>query len=188
MPADVFISADMKWMDWVDTRHLIQPGSRTTLLGNTLVLVEKRDALKPVTIAAGLDMNSVLGAQGRLAVGDPASVPAGIYARQALTKLGLWTTVSARLAPAENVRAALLLVERGEAPAGVVYGSDVKAAPGLAVAGTFPDNSHEPIRYPAALTTGAADAPDAEAFLAFLHTAAARDVFRRAGFLPLDGS
>ena len=178
-PADLFVSADEKWMDWLAARKLIHADTRTDLLGNTLVLVESEDALKPVVIGPALSWPSVLGAQGRLAVGDPASVPAGIYAKQALTKLGLWTAVSARLAPAENVRAALLLVERGEAPAGVVYGSDVATAPGLAVAGLFPEDSHPPIRYPAAVLSGN---PDAAAFLAFLHGDAAQAVFRRDGF------
>lgn len=181
-PADLFVSADEKWMDWLQARSLIKPATRADLLGNTLVLVEKQASLKPVTIAPSLDIAGVLGAQGRLAVGDPASVPAGIYAKQALTKLGLWSAVSGRLAPAENVRAALLLVERGEAPAGIVYGSDVRAAPGLGIAGTFPEDSHPPIRYPAAALT---DTADAASFLAFLRKPAALDVFARAGFQPL---
>lgn len=185
-PADLFVSADEKWMDWLAARKLVRTGTRTVLLGNTLVLVEQKDGLKPVTIGSGLDMNGVLGAAGRLAVGDPASVPAGIYAKQALTRLGLWNAVSGRLAPAENVRAALLLVERGEAPAGVVYGSDVLASPGLGVAGTFPEGSHEPIRYPAAVLTGSADPAAASAFLAFLRTQAAAELFRKAGFVTVD--
>lgn len=184
-PADLFISADLKWMDWLATRHLIRTDSRQTLLGNSLVLVEPSSTLKPVTIAPGLDLAGIIGPGGRLAVGDPASVPAGIYARQALTRLGLWNSVSARLAPAENVRAALLLVERGEAPAGIVYASDVTAAPGLGIAGTFPDDSHDAIVYPAALLQNAGDADDARRFLAFLSTEAAKQAFRKAGFLTI---
>ncbi|MGI4746997.1 MAG: molybdate ABC transporter substrate-binding protein [Janthinobacterium lividum] len=184
-PADLFISADLKWMDWLATRHLIRNDSRETLLGNSLVLVERSNALKPVTIAPGLDLAGIIGSGGRLAVGDPASVPAGIYARQALTKLGLWDSVSAHLAPAENVRAALLLVERGEVPAGIVYASDVTAAPGLAIAGTFPEDSHDPIVYPAALLQNAGDAGDAGRFLGFLSTEAVTQAFRKAGFLTI---
>ena len=178
-PADLFLSADETWMDWLAARRPIHAASRGDLVGNTLVLVEPEDALRPVAIGAMLSLAAVLGPNGRLAVGDPASVPAGIYARQALTKLGLWAAVSDRLAPAENVRAALLLVERGEAPAGIVYGSDVAAAPGLAVAGTFPADSHPPIRYPAAVLSGS---PEAAAFLTFLHGDAAQAVFRHDGF------
>lgn len=183
-PGDVFVSADNKWMDWLQTRTLIRAGTRALLLGNTLVLVEKQGAAS-VALVPGFDFGSVLGAQGRLAVGDPASVPAGIYAKQALTKLGAWSSVQGRLAPAENVRAALLLVERGEAPAGIVYGSDVMAAPGLAVAGMFPADSHDPIVYPAALLAHCADPAFAESFLAFLRSPAAASVFRHAGFTVL---
>ena len=183
-PADLFVSADEKWMDWLATRRLIHGASRGDLLGNTLVLVETEKTLRPVVIGPALSLPSLLGPDGRLAVGDPASVPAGIYAKQALTRLGLWGTVADRLAPAENVRAALLLVERGEAPAGIVYGSDVASAPGLAVAGTFPETSHPPIRYPAALLS---DNNEAAAFLVFLRGDAAQAVFRRDGFSSVGG-
>ncbi len=177
-PADLFVSADEKWMDWVAARGLVQPGTRADLLGNTLVLVEKRGQ-PPVSIGPQLDLAGLLGPGGRLAVGDPRSVPAGIYAQAALTRLGLWASVAGRLAPAENVRAALLLVERGEVRAGIVYGSDVRAAPGLEVAGTFPEGSHPPILYPAAALTAA---PEAASFLRFLHAVPAAAVFRDAGF------
>jgi molybdate transport system substrate-binding protein len=187
-PADLFLSADLKWMDWLAGKGLIQADTRRSLLGNSLVLVEPKASMKPVAIGRDLDPNAVLGANGRLAVGDPASVPAGLYARQALERLGLWSTLSGRLAPAENVRAALLLVERGEAPAGIVYGSDVAAAPGLAVAGTFPATSHDPIIYPAAMLRDAPHPGPAAAFLRFLGTPAAQELFRRAGFTPLSGA
>ncbi len=177
-PADLFVSADEKWMDWLAARGLVRPGTRGDLLGNTLVLVEKRGQ-PSVTIGPQLDLAGLLGPGGRLAVGDPRSVPAGIYAEAALRKLGLWASVADRLAPAENVRAALLLVERGEVRAGIVYGSDVRAAPGLSVAGTFPEGSHPPILYPAAALTAA---PEATAFLRFLHAAPATAAFRDAGF------
>ena len=125
----------------------------------------------------------MLGTEGRLAVGDPAHVPAGIYAEQALRKLGMWDGLRLHLAPAENVRAALMLVSTGQAPAGIVYGSDARAAPSVGVAGTFPADSHAPILYPAAATASGAGA-EPRAFLAFLHSQAAQDVFNHYGFLP----
>lgn len=177
--ADLFLSADETWMDRLAKAGKLRPDTRVDLLGNALVLVEPAASLKPVTIDRTLDLPALLGAGGRLAVGDPASVPAGIYARQALTALGLWPAVSNRLAPAENVRAALLLVERGEVPAGIVYATDARAAPGIAVAGIFPESSHPPILYPAAVVS---DAPEATAFLAFLRTDAVLAAFRAHGF------
>jgi len=180
-PAGVFLSADEKWMDALAAKGAIVPASRSDLLGNSLVLVEPKAKLRKVQIGPGLQMESVLGAQGRLAVGQTASVPAGIYAKQALEKLGLWDAVAGRLAPADSVRSALRLVETGEAPAGIVYGTDVNVVPSLGVAGVFPPGSHDPIRYPAALVKSF-DTKDARAFLAFLHTADARDVFEHYGF------
>ncbi|HET9019592.1 MAG TPA: molybdate ABC transporter substrate-binding protein, partial [Acetobacteraceae bacterium] len=137
-PADLFASADARWMDDVAAQGLIAAGTRRDLLGNALVLVVPAARARTVTIGPGLDLAALLGPAGRLAVGDPAHVPAGIYARAALRHLGLWAGVAGRLAPAEDVRAALLLVERGEAPAGIVYATDAAVAPGVAVAGTFP--------------------------------------------------
>jgi molybdate transport system substrate-binding protein len=180
-PANVFISADEKWMDDLAAHHRLVPDSRGDLLGNSLVVVEPKAGLKPVTLGPGSNLLAVLGPSGRLAVGDPAHVPAGIYARQALEKLGLWASLSTRLAPADSVRSALRLVELGEAPAGIVYRTDVKVAPSLAVAGTFPPDSHDPIRYPAAIVKSGAT-KTAQAFLAFLHTQAAQDVFVHYGF------
>ncbi len=186
-PADLFLSADEQWMDDAAAHRAIVPSTRLDLVGNDLVLIEPAAALKPVKIARGFDLAAILGPTGRLALGDPASVPAGLYAKQALTNLGIWPSVEARLAPAENVRAALLLVERGEAPAGIVYATDARVSPKVGVAGTFPPNSHDPIRYPAALTRhGMAHASrEARAFLAFLQTPDARDVFTHYGFTPL---
>ena len=181
-PADLFLSADEKWMDWLATRGKLLAGSRRVLVGNALVLVERRAGLRPVTLARGADLAGLLGTQGRLAVGDPASVPAGIYAQQALTELGLWDGVKDRLAPAQNVRAALLLVERGEAPAGIVYASDVRAAPGLAVAGVFPRDSHQPIVYPGSVLQGSSRAAEAQAFLSFLAGGTAQAIFHNLGF------
>jgi molybdate transport system substrate-binding protein len=180
-PAAIFISADEKWMDELEKRRLIVPESRTDLLGNSLVMVEPKASLKPVTLAPGVKLDSVLGAQGRLAVGDPGHVPAGIYAKQSLEKLHIWDEVKNRLAPADSVRSALRLVETGSAPAGIVYATDVKIAPSLGIAGTFPADSHEPIRYPVALVA-AQDSKEALAFLDFLHGTQARDVFLHYGF------
>ncbi len=174
-PAGVFVSADEKWMDG------LAPNTRLDLLGNTLVLVEPKAGLKPVTLTAGGNLDAVLGPGGRLALGDPAHVPAGIYAQQALERLGMWPKVQRRLAPADSVRSALRLVELGEAPAGIVYGTDVRATPSLAVAAEFPADSHDPILYPAAVVADN-DGAGARAFLAFLQTQPAQDVFRHYGF------
>jgi molybdate transport system substrate-binding protein len=181
--ADIFASADELWMDRLATENRIRRDTRVDLLSNTLVLVERRSSMKPLTLKRGVDLGAILGADGRLAVGNTASVPAGIYARQALQSLGMWEGVQNRLAPAESVRSALLLVARGEAPAGIVYGTDARVDPHLAIAGTFPADSHDPIRYPVALTA-TAQRREAAAFLAFLHTQPAQDVFRHYGFLP----
>jgi molybdate transport system substrate-binding protein len=180
-PANLFISADEHWMDWLAQRGLTEPGSRSDLLGNTLVLVMPKASARPVALGPGLDVEALLGAKGRVAVGDPASVPAGLYARQALVALSLWDRLKDRLAPAADVRAALQLVSRGEAPAGIVYGSDVRVAPDLAVAATFPAASHPAIVYPVALVAGQATMT-ARDFAAFLSTAPATAVFRQAGF------
>ena len=187
-PADLFVSADEKWMAWLAARGRLAAGSRRDLVGNRLVLVERKAALKPVTLGPHTDLAAVLGAHGRLAVGEPASVPAGIYAKQALTKLGLWNAVSDRLAPAENVRAALLLVERGEAPAGIVYATDVAVAPGLAVAGVFPESSHTPIVYPGAELKAAAQPDRAAALLSYLGGGAAQAIFHNLGFSKPPGA
>jgi molybdate transport system substrate-binding protein len=180
-PAAIFISADEKWMDDLAKHRAIVTQSRTDLLGNSLVLVEPKTSLKPVTLTPGVNLAPLLGAQGRLAVGDPAHVPAGIYAKQALEKLNLWESLKNRLAPADSVRGALRLVETGSAPAGIVYATDVKVAPSLAIAGTFPPDTHDPIRYPVALVA-AHNSPEAQAFLVFLHGDPAQDVFRHYGF------
>lgn len=182
-PADIFASADELWMDRLATENRIRPDTRANLLGNSLVLVERRDKLKTITLKRGVNLAGVLGADGRLAVGDPAHVPAGIYARQSLQSLGLWESLQNRLAPADSVRGALLLVARGEAPAGIVYGTDVRIDPHLAIAGTFPADSHDPIRYPIAITK-TAHFDEAAAFIAFLHTQPAQDVFLHYGFPP----
>jgi len=178
--ADVFISADDTWMTYLSDRHLIAPGTRVEILGNRLVLVVPADRAIAVELTPGFDLASLLG-RGRLATGDPAHVPAGRYARQALTALGVWRIAETRLVPAESVRAALVLVERGEVPAGIVYESDASASTKVRVAGIFPEKSHDPIVYAAAIVAGR-DTPGARAFLAFLHTAIARATFTKYRF------
>ena len=179
--ANLFASADAQWMDWVAQRHEIADDTRRTLLGNDLVLVMPKDRVHPVQIGPGWDLMGLLGADGRLATGDPDNVPSGIYMKQALTKLGLWTAAEPRLARTDSVRSALLLVERGEVPAGVVYSTDAAVAPGVAIAGAFPDNTHDPIVYPFAVTK-AGDTPQARAFLTFLEGPEAGAIFTKRGF------
>src|SRR6201996_213770 len=180
-PANVFASADEQWMDYLAKKDLIAVGTRKDLLGNELVLVVPATHPVHVDIKPGFDLSALVGPDGRLSTGDPTHVPAGIYAEQALRKLGLWDKFSSRLAPAADVRSALLLVERGEAPVGIVYSTDAAASKAVSVAGVFPDSSHDPITYPFAVTKGG-DTPEARAFLAFLATPAVREVWIRNGF------
>lgn len=179
--ADVFISADEAWMDYVATKNLIDPASRTTLLTNTLVLVAPAD--KPITIELTQGANLAAALKGgKLAMGNPDSVPAGKYGKEALEKLGAWAGVEASVVRAENVRSALRFVETGEAAAGIVYGTDAKAAGAeVAVAGTFPADSHTPITYPVAVTAGK-EAGGAKAFQEFLSSPKAAEAFQAAGF------
>ena len=180
-PANLFASADTKWMDYLADRALIAPDTRRNLLGNDLVLVVPADKPVKIRIAPGFDIGALLGDKGRIATGDPAHVPVGIYAEQALKKLGVWDAVSARLARTDDVRSALLLVERGEAPAGIVYATDAAVSKSVVVAGIFPADSHDPITYPFAVTK-AGDTPEARALLRFLAGPQARDVFAKRGF------
>jgi molybdate transport system substrate-binding protein len=182
-PAELFISADLDWMDYVEQRKLIQAASRVNLLGNHLVLIAPAGQAVSLTIAPGFPLAAALG-NGRLAVADPGAVPAGKYAQAALTTLGVWEMVEPKLARSENVRAALLLVSRGEAPLGIVYRTDALADRGVAIVDTFPEHTHPRIVYPAALTTGATT--EAGRVLAFLRGDAARAVFARQGFV-VDG-
>src|SRR5579884_3318640 len=149
-PAELFISADRQWMDYLQQRRLIMPDSRIDLLGNTLVLIAPAGTGSNTRIAPGFPLAQMLDG-GRLAIADPAAVPAGIYAKEALTRLGVWASVAGRIAAAENVRAALLLVARGEAPLGIVYRTDAAIEPGVRIVGSFPPDSHDPIVYPMAL-------------------------------------
>jgi molybdate transport system substrate-binding protein len=180
-PANVFASADEKWMDYLSDKKLIADATRKSLLGNDLVLVVAADKPMHVTINKNLDLTAVLGANGRLATGDPAHVPVGIYAEQALKKLGMWDSIAPKLARTEDVRAALLLVERGESPAGIVYATDAAVSKSVMIAGTFPADSHDPVSYPFAVTKSG-DTQEARALLAFLTSPAARAVFVQRGF------
>jgi molybdate transport system substrate-binding protein len=180
-PADLFISADEKWMDYLAERHLIHAASRTNLLGNRIVLIAPADSGIPVSeIKAGIPLHQWL-SNGRLAMGDPAHVPAGTYGRLALDSLGLWDQIKEKLAPTKDVRAALTLVERGEAPLGLVYATDAAISLKVRVIGAFPEASHPQIVYPAALVAGRSPAT-AQPFLTYLKSAAARSIFEKYGF------
>jgi molybdate transport system substrate-binding protein len=183
-PADIFISADEAWMDDLAKKNLIKPDTRKDLAGNTLVLVAATATDIKVDLKNPTDLSTVLGDE-KIAVGDVKSVPAGKYAKSALEKLGLWASVESHLAMQENVRAALALVARGEAKLGIVYGSDVKAEPKVHLIASFPDDSHAPILYPAALIA-ASNNPDAQAFLDFLHSKDGQLIFKANGFTLLE--
>jgi molybdate transport system substrate-binding protein len=181
-PADLFMSADEPWMDYVQHRNLIMNGTRVSPLGNALVLVAPADAAQSVTLTRTTDLAALLGPQGRIATGDPAHVPVGRYAQAALTWMGQWNALSPRLARADNVRAALLLVERGEAPFGIVYATDAAASRAVRVVGTFPADSHPPITYSFAQMRRAEGNAQARALLAFLTGPEARPIWQRFGF------
>ncbi|ASY57712.1 Molybdenum ABC transporter, periplasmic molybdenum-binding protein ModA [Sinorhizobium sp. CCBAU 05631] len=183
-PADIFISADLAWMDYLAEKKLIKDDIRSNLLGNRLVLVSGNTDAAPVEIKPGLDLAALLG-EGRLAMGAVDSVPAGKYGKAALEKLGIWPTVEAKVAGAESVRAALLLVSRGEAPYGIVYQTDAAADPGVKVVGTFPEYSHSPIIYPIAITAESKN-PDAAAYLEFVKSPKAAAFFQAQGFIVLE--
>lgn len=178
---NLFASADMKWMDELASKGGIALDTRRDLLGNSLVMVAPQAGAQPVKIGPALDLVALLGPTGRLATGDPAHVPVGLYAEQALRKLGLWAVAEPRLARTENVRGALLLVERGEAPVGIVYSTDAAVSPGVAVIGIFPASSHDPIVYPFAVTKQG-DTAEARALMQFIAGPEARAVFLARGF------
>src|SRR5215475_11094379 len=182
-PADIFISADLDWMDYGQQKNLIKPESRGNLLGNRIVLVAPKDTAISVNIQPGIDLAALLKG-GRLAMGNVDAVPAGKYGKAALEKLGAWDGVKDKIAQAENVRAALLLVARGEAPFGIVYQTDTASDPTVKIVGTFPENTHPPIIYPIALTKESTN-PDAQAFINYLRSPAARAAFERQGFTVL---
>ncbi|GAB2659857.1 molybdate ABC transporter substrate-binding protein [Arenimonas aestuarii] len=180
-PVDVFVSADAVWMNYLQARGLVDPGSRFDLAGNSLVLVAPQDrslalALEPAALAAAL------GARGRLVVADTGSVPAGRYARQSLRTLGLWEGLQGRLAETDSVRAALAFVARGEAPLGIVYATDARVEPRVVVVARLPAGSHDTVRYPAARASAAPSSRSA-GFLAFLRGDEMRDALRARGFL-----
>jgi len=183
-PADLFISADSDWMNDLAGKNLIKPATRADLLGNRIVLVAAKDDKTALKIAPGFDLAGALG-NNRLAMANVDAVPAGKYGKAALESLGVWPSVSAKVAQADDVRAALLLVSRGEAPFGIVYATDAAADPGVRVVDAFPADSHPPIIYPGAVLASS-KTPDAEAFLAHLRSAQAKPLFERQGFSVLD--
>lgn len=182
-PADMFISADLDWMDYGQQKGLIKPDTRSNLLGNRLVLIAPKDSNISANIQPGFDLAALLKG-GRLAMGNVDAVPAGKYGKASLEKLGAWDGVKDKIAQAESVRAALLLVARGEAPLGIVYQTDAAADPTVKIVGTFPENTHPPIIYPIALTKDSTN-PDALAFLNFIRSPAACPIFERQGFTVL---
>lgn len=181
--ADMFISADSEWMDYVQSRALITTATRRNLLSNRLVLVTQADNPLQLKITPGFALASALGARGRLAVGDPDYVPAGRYARSALTSLAVWNDVADRLVRCENVRAALAFVARKETPLGIVYETDARVEPKVRIVDIFPANTHQHIIYPIALTQS--PKPEAQLFLDYLRRPKAQEIFRAAGFIPL---
>jgi molybdate transport system substrate-binding protein len=181
-PADLFASADLEWMDYLQGRNQIRPGTRVDLLNNRLVVVAPADSpLREVAFTRD-SLLKALGPDGRLATGEVTSVPIGKYAKAAFEKFGIWADIRPRLAPTENVRAALVLVSRGEAPLGVVYETDARADPRVRVVATFPADSHPPVIYPFAVTAAAKDPAAAARFLDYLKGPAARRFFEAQGF------
>lgn len=183
-PADVFIAADNDWMDYLDRRKLLRAGTRVNLLSNRLVLIAPANQQSNLAIGPRFPLASTLG-KGRLAIADPDSVPAGKYAKAALVSLSVWDEVSRNIVRTENVRAALALVARGEAPFGIVYASDAAAERKVRVQGEFPVQSHPAVVYPAAILA-ASRTGDAGALLDFLQSHEARAVWRHHGFLVAD--
>jgi molybdate transport system substrate-binding protein len=179
-PAGVFLSADEDWMTYLQQRRLIDPATRTNVARNALVLIAPADSPLKLSIRHGFRLADALGPHGRLATGDPASVPVGRYAQAALTKLGVWSSVERRIVAADNVRTALNFVARGEVPLGIVYATDVLTEPRVRVIDTFPADTHAPITYPVAVTTSGG--ADAAAFVKYLGGAKARAAFTAAGF------
>ncbi len=179
-PADVFLSADTDWMDYATARKTIDESTRVNLLGNSIVLIAPKDSkIGNVTIGKGFDLAKLAG-DGKIATGDVKAVPVGKYAKAALEKLGAWQAAEPKLAMADNVRAALTLVARGEAALGIVYSTDARVEPGVKIVGTFPADSHPAIIYPVAATTTAK--PEAAGYLAFLRSSLAKTTLEKYGF------
>lgn len=183
-PADIFISADLKWMDYLDKAKLLRPGTRRNLLGNALVLIEPATAKAELKIAKGFALGAALG-DGKLAVCTVSSCPAGVYGKEALEKLGVWKDVEPKLAQADNVRNALMFVARGEAKFGIVYATDAKVEPKVKVVDTFPESSHKPVIYPIAILASSTN-PAAGSFAAFMTSQAAVKILTDQGFTVLD--
>jgi molybdate transport system substrate-binding protein len=182
-PADIFISADLDWMDYVAEHKLIKPETRFNLLGNKLVLIAPADSRINLTIGPNFPLAQALG-NDRLAMAEPSAVPAGKYGKAALEALGVWASVAGKIAPAQDVRATMLLVSRGEAPLGIVYQTDAAADKGVKIVGAFPESTHPPIIYPLAVTT-ASTHPGAAAYIGFLKSPAAKPAFEKQGFVVL---
>jgi molybdate transport system substrate-binding protein len=182
-PADIFISADLDWMDYVAEHKLIKPETRFNLLGNKLVLIAPADSRINLTIGPNFPLAQALG-NDRLAMAEPSAVPAGKYGKAALEALGVWSSVAGKIAPAQDVRATMLLVSRGEAPLGIVYQTDAAADKGVKIVGAFPESTHPPIIYPLAITATSTN-PEAAAYVQFLKSAVAKPAFERQGFALL---
>ena len=182
-PAQIFISADLDWMDYVEQKKLIKPESRVNLLGNRIVLIARKDNAQTVESGQGFDLAKLIGG-GYLAMANVDSVPAGKYAKAALERLNVWSSVADKIGQSADVRAALLRVSRGQAPVGIVYQTDAAADQNVTIIGTFPENTHPPIIYPVALTNKAG--PDAAALLAYITSAKARTLFDAQGFAVID--
>ena len=181
-PADVYISANWKWMNYLEERKMIVPSTRFDLLGNRIVLIAPSDStVDTIDIGPGFDLVKWV-KEGWLAMGDPDHVPAGIYGKQALESLGVWTDIKDRIARTKDVRAALALVQRGESRLGLVYATDAAITDSVKVVGVFPENTHSPIVYPVAVVAGR-QTPVAGRFMDFLRTPAARAVFEKYGFM-----
>jgi molybdate transport system substrate-binding protein len=180
--AEVFMSADEEWMDYLAQRNLVQAKTRHDVVGNRLVMIAPADSTAKVDIEPNFSVAQILGDNGRIATGDPDSVPVGKYAKAALTKLGIWDTIAPRLVRAENVRAALAYVARGEAKLGIVYSTDAQAEKRVKVVGTFPADSHPPIRYPIAATTSAT--AEGTKYVDFVRSRASQETFRKYAFEP----
>jgi molybdate transport system substrate-binding protein len=182
-PADIFISADLDWMDYLAKKALIKPETRSNLLGNRLVLIAPLNSTIKLGIGRNFPLARALG-NGRLAIADPNSVPAGRYGKAALEALGVWSSIADKLAPAENVRAALALVSRAETPLGIVYQTDANSDKAVKIVGIIPDDTHPPIVYPIAIVASSTN-PGAIGYLAFLKSSVARPIFEKQGFTVL---
>jgi molybdate transport system substrate-binding protein len=180
-PADIYLSANTKWMDYLAEHKMLEPASRSDLLGNRIVLIAPgQSSMADIDVKPDFPLAGLL-ADGRLSMGDPEHVPAGIYGKQALVRLNVWDSVQSKLAPMKDVRAALAMVERGEVPLGLVYATDAAISTKVRVVGVFPQDSHPPIVYPVAIVAGHSS-PAAEGFLQFLKSADAKAIFEKYGF------